>query len=337
MEDDVDAFVMAKAAVDRLLTSPLREFAEVSTFLREQISRCRWAVLPLQVNPPAAAQGALALEILKNREDLKNLLVEINDQVSFETVAEERRILKSFGGGCHQKIGVAILEKPFGRLKALRGLTDQGEKLDLWTLENKNHWKFSKSEIWPLEKPRLFRRVTREADFSRAKNKNWWLARAEALPEGWTVPPETLVWTSGLDTWKKLAERGVWVNGSAEGLGEREAMSLEALAPEAAGDASWIKLSHGKAGGFSSRELLATYDLEEETIDVPAGKKCYFWTSGSAAEAAFKRRSELKEARHACGPGNTYQSLRKLIGDESEIGVYLSHEDWIKKVTGNPI
>lgn len=44
---------------------------------------------------------------------------------------EERDILKRFGGGCHQKIGVSILHKSYGKILYQRGLTDSGEILEI--------------------------------------------------------------------------------------------------------------------------------------------------------------------------------------------------------------
>ena len=37
-----------------------------------------------------------------------------------------------------------------------------------------------------------------------------------------SVPADQVVWASGVQTWKRLARRGVWVNGCAESLGEQE-------------------------------------------------------------------------------------------------------------------
>ena len=45
-------------------------------------------------------------------------------------VREERKVLSRYGGGCHQKIGVGVLVRPYGRVTYLRGLTDAGVRLD---------------------------------------------------------------------------------------------------------------------------------------------------------------------------------------------------------------
>ena len=123
--------VVAKAALDRLLTSQLsEEFGETQDFLKKALEEFLWMVLPISFNPPAAAQGALAIEICENREDLKEILKSIHCESTFRTVLKEREMLKSWGGGCHQKIGVCVLERSYGQLTSAQGQKDSGERID---------------------------------------------------------------------------------------------------------------------------------------------------------------------------------------------------------------
>ncbi len=332
LSDDVDAFVMAKAAMDRLLSVERAEFGEVQNVLREQITKCLWMVLPIKINPPAAAQGALAIEILKSRSDLKDTLALINHESTFACVEEERKVLRSYGGGCHQKIGVAVVQKNFGKLRSLKGLTDQGKTLSEWSLNQHKNWKFKESEIWPLDpkESQFFDRVPMLQSQNLIGGRGIWVAKSEALPESWELSLDQLVWTSGLDTWEKLAARGVWVNGSAEGLGEVEDMQLGSLAPEA----EWVKLSHSDAEDVSRFPMIANYKLipKSNPPDLK-GKKCFYWMSGSSFREALKKYPEILDAYHACGPGNTYQFLRKMIGNDSRIGIFLSYDSWKQEVT----
>jgi len=332
MADDVDGFVMAKAALDRLLGSDQKEFEDVKSFLKGQISRCLWMVLPVSANPPAAAQGALAIEVLRKRTDLIELLHSINDRETFNSVTQERKILKSYGGGCHQKIGVAVLDRPYGQILSLRGLSDQGEILEQWKILKAQNKKFSKDEVWPLssEEKIRFNREVLPVNLSSLTGKSLWVAKYEAWPKGFEPLVGAVVWCSGLETWKKLARRGIWVNGSSEGLGEQEDMRIEVLAP----NVSWVKLTHDGVEDTSRFPKLATYRLsvKEAPRDL-ASKKCFFWSSASALREALKLYPEIRTQYHACGPGNTYHLARKLIGDESRIQVYLGHRDWLKHVT----
>src|SRR5436853_1748576 len=103
LEQNVDGLIVAKAALDRLLSASQSEFAETREFLRDALSQCRWMVLPLSANPSAPAQGALAIEISRKRADIRELLAPLNCSNTFSAVLSERGFLRSYGGGCHQK------------------------------------------------------------------------------------------------------------------------------------------------------------------------------------------------------------------------------------------
>src|SRR5436305_5422148 len=150
--EQVDGLIVAKAALDRLLEAPQTEFTDTQAFLREALARCRWMVLPLRENPSAPAQGALAIEISRQRSDIRELLAPLNCSDTFSAVLSEREILRSYGGGCHQKIGASVLRRPFGEITLLRGLADDGEILDRCTLvpAKPRPSKISSDEMWPL-------------------------------------------------------------------------------------------------------------------------------------------------------------------------------------------
>ncbi|RYZ76050.1 MAG: hydroxymethylbilane synthase, partial [Proteobacteria bacterium] len=111
LSGEADALIVAKAAVDRLLEAPEDEFEGAREVIRETLRSTYQMVLPLTINPTAAAQGALAVEIRSDRKDLEQLLGAIHDHATYDAVVQERLILSSYGGGCHQKIGVSILER----------------------------------------------------------------------------------------------------------------------------------------------------------------------------------------------------------------------------------
>ncbi|MGE3760473.1 MAG: hydroxymethylbilane synthase, partial [Pseudobdellovibrionaceae bacterium] len=104
---EVDGLVVAKAAMDRLLTAEREEFLPTQKRIREMVGKCNFIVPPLSLCPTAAAQGALAIEIKRDRTDLKGLVKSINCSTSYLSADLERRWLSRFGGGCHLKIGVS--------------------------------------------------------------------------------------------------------------------------------------------------------------------------------------------------------------------------------------
>jgi len=161
-------------------------------------------------------------------------------------------------------------------------------------------------------------------------NKALWIAKAEALPDDWHVPAEQIVWASGVQTWKRLSRRGVWVNGCAESLGEQEPTRIETLV---GGPLNWLKLTH--EGGYADGEmpLTATYRLvsKREGVDL-SGKRYFFWKSGSSFEHALRLNPWLGEMTHFCGPGNTQRILER---NGVTPHVFLDHGQWLDEMCQN--
>ncbi|HEY0348884.1 MAG TPA: hydroxymethylbilane synthase [Pyrinomonadaceae bacterium] len=341
LQSDVDGLIVAKAAIDRLLSAPQGELAATQKELREALSQCRWMVLPLRENPSAPAQGALAVEISRERSDIRELLAPLNCADTFSAVLGEREILRSYGGGCHQKIGASVLRRPFGEITLLRGLTDSGELLDRCTLvpAKPRPPKISKDEMWPLNSSDAdwFMREIIQVDSLSPKGRGGenptalWIAKADALPDHWNIEGAQIVWASGVQTWKRLARRGVWVNGCAESLGEQESPRIETLA---GAPVRWLKLTHESGYTDGKIEALATYRLvpKERKIDL-SGKKYFFWKSGSSFEYALSQNSWLKDMTHFCGPGNTQKILQR---QGIEPHVFLDHGQWLEEMVSEP-
>ena len=330
-ELDVDGLVVAKAALDRLLEAKQSEFAATQSELRQALSKCRWMVLPLRENPSAPAQGALAIEIVRRRADIRELITPLNCADTFASVTREREILRSYGGGCHQKIGASVLRRPFGEITFVRGLTDNGQVLDACLLSSSQPRppKIAREQLWPLS--------SSDADwFSRERiparptepTTALWIARAGALPDDWRPGKRQIVWASGVQTWKRLARRGVWVQGCAESLGEQEPQNIETMAGR---NLSWLKLTH--AGGYDESALpaLATYRLapNSEQVDLK-GKTYFFWKSGSSFEHALSLNPWIKSMTHFCGPGNTRLILER---SGAHPHVFLDHVQWLKEIS----
>ena len=174
--------------------------------------------------------GGLALEIKNGRGSLKKLLNRLNHKLHFSCIAEERRILAGYGGGCHQKIGVTVVPSSQGYVTFTRGETQSGVSLDSikWHSHKLAEIKPPESaeEVFPLE-PATQSFFTRkqlplsidELDQLESANTALFVARANALPEDHRYNDDQCVWVSGPESWKKLAKRGVWVSGCNEGMG----------------------------------------------------------------------------------------------------------------------
>lgn len=298
--------ILAKAALDRLLSAPEMEFQDAQKKLRARLEACLFMVLPVSLNPPAAAQGALAIEINSENKKLAGLLEKLNHRETFENVKWERSTLQSYGGGCHQKIGVVLLSKPYGKWKVLKGLTDAGEVLssdDLESCQTVLPKANAATQVFPqaAEDNTWFER--KKMASPTPKSTAIWVAKAEAWPE--TLKFDGIIWTSGLVSWKKLAALGVWVNGCAEGLGD-EKPQLENLAP----NLHWLKLTHKDA---STTNTMPTYQLVPKApgkSPLLTGKTHFFWMSASSFKRAYELfPKELESGYHGCGPGLTYTYL----------------------------
>lgn len=309
---ETDGLIVAKAAIDRLLATTADEFEAARVQVRAALKDCDWMVLPLSANPSAAAQGALAIEIRRDRDDVRQLLRSIHHERTFLEAASERKILKSYGGGCHQKIGVTVLARDLDqksnglRLLFLKGLTESGETLDKAGGESPPN-----DPVSVLRSHWLFDRKARVDATIPPDINALFVSQAAAAPEKlrWTG----ILWTAGLSTWKKMAASGFWVHGSSEGLGEAEDPQIESFAR----DLRWGTLTHSQSAEPPRGRKIVTYDLipKGKVADPPQGR--LHWTSASLFDEAIKRWPELRNRSHSCGPGKTLEHLRTQVKDLS--------------------
>jgi hydroxymethylbilane synthase len=89
-DENYDAIMIAKAGVNRL-------GIDLSEFHIEVVETTELV--------PAPAQGALAIQIRDNDQELNNLLQQINHPETAEEIAVERKVLNLFEGGCHMPLG----------------------------------------------------------------------------------------------------------------------------------------------------------------------------------------------------------------------------------------
>lgn len=327
-DGNADGLILAKAALDRLLSAPWPDFQELKSQLLESLEKCDWMVLPLSENPNAAAQGALAIEIKKGRPEIANLFSVLNDPVTYSAAQKERDILASYGGGCHQKIGIAILNRPYGEIKFLRGLTDQGVILDAQTLESVNQNE-NLAPQWSSSSLRSQIQRTEIAFEIPTSVNALFISRISA----WR-PFEGFVWAAGIQTWKQLAKLGVWVHGSAEGLGESEDPQIQTLCQT---PLVWGKLTHlGGKDQASPMQAIATYELSVTGMlpekDILAAES-FFWTSSSIFDLVTKQFPQILGRQHSCGPGNTWKGINERLSrlKFNSPQIFLNENQWRNK------
>jgi hydroxymethylbilane synthase len=292
---------------------------------REKLTRLlrdtRWMVLPLTDCPSAPGQGALAVECRSGDDTVRTLLAPLNDTATARQVGEERRVLAQLGGGCHQQFGATCVEHPScGPLLYVKGRGPGNESLDRVEWLAMPPAPAGRVTAWDGFRARESTDVppgTVSAEVHaafRGSSAPVFVAHSRALPSG--VEPdldERRVWTSGTASWWRLAERGVWVEGCAEGLGydwiaATLAEPLLGLPPLS----GWQVLSHvGSADYWPAGEVIGTYrlpDVASQAIAEPRAVTHAYWASGSQFRELW---SQLPPTvHHACGPGKTAEVIR---------------------------
>lgn len=337
----LDGVVLAFAGLIRLWADgPGR--AELSKLLKG----ARWMVLPLRECPAAPAQGALAVECRaagaagsSGAKDalIREALAKLHDPATAEAVARERQILADWGGGCHQRFGAtATYQAELGPVLYVRGRKSDDSYVE------ESRWK-APSPVGPagvedLWNGKAHRAASSSSLVSEAIGGALRLDGRAVFASHWRALPEAArtdgarVWASGTASWFRLAARGVWVEGCAEGMGfeyleptiREGVLQLPAFGPE------WVVLTHeAGAPGWGAADVKVTYRVPVEA-GLPAAERermararYFFWSSGSQ----FDQYGEWAPvgAHHACGPGKTVELLRSRGIDPT---VFPSPEEW---------
>lgn len=326
MEGHADALVVAKAALDRLL-HPDSPFADVRVRIRAALDDCRWLVLPVREHPPAAAQGALALEIAADNRALAEVLQRITDRRTWRAVTRERDILQLHGGGCHQALGASVVPLPCGDVTSVRGRTTAGDALEEWTLAPVSAPlpPATLAQIWPRPDERAGALRRERAVVQPVDDAGYYVTRAEALPRNWVIGDDRVVWVAGPSTWAKLVARGIWVHGSSEGLGHFDGRAVDGLTGRAM---PWHRLTHSAAG---VPDALATYDVMH-TVPAFEGRSHFFWGSASEFRTAIAADPSIRDRWHGCGPGHTYDVVERLAGG-GRVRAFLNYDAWLAEIT----
>ena len=316
LRGDGDALVVAKAALDRLSAAGVVGHAASAECVRQALAASQLMVIPLSASPAAPGQGALAIEIRRDRADLRELLAASSDQSTFELVCRERQRLAALGEDDHP-VGITIQRFDYGDVEFVRG-EHGGVPIERTTLQRHGTalprplraadlWCGDQAGANPFERVRAD-----DLPLRIPSNTGLLVARADALPEAAQLATDTVLWTAGLATWRKLAARGLWVSGSDDSLGETGAVAVRDLLPQTS---RWLKLSHDEGFDTPLAERVATYRLSRVRSPLNVHNHThFFWQSGSQFREYLHEYPTLARAWHGCGPGNTLRIVRETIG-----------------------
>ena len=338
LDGEEDGLVVAKAAIDRILHNEIEEFARDRDELLGMVQELNWMVIPLSENPCAAAQGALAIECRSNDNSTKEIIKSISSFSSMSSIEEERKILQSYGGGCHQKIGSSVEVLETGLVKTTKGETEEGRNISKrFFVANKENKTFfsdvSEINYFPAsrEEQSFFKRVNlqdAENELPKINNKGIYVSRSNAIGESIKIDDSNIIWTSGVDTWISLAMKGFWVNGTSDSLGEKNSPGENPFK-----DMDWLKVSHADAENRDI-DIIATYKLEPLELKKRMQSCEYFyWMSASSFKLAIDTFPEILTKKHSCGLGNTYDFINGMIPENTF--PCLNYDSWLEQIKAN--
>ena len=335
LNGDNDGIIIAKAAFDRMTTySDMFNF-EVSYLM----NNTKWMILPLSIFPTAPGQGAIAIEAHIENSHCIKMINDINDKIGFYQVEKEKEILNMFGGGCHQKIGVASWKRNKIDFLSYTGKTPDGEVIshfDRLKNDRSASKKIKSTSAFPIKINDAIhverKMIKNDQIVSSLKDSFIYLSRKNVLSKNVKLHENNILWTSGLKCWKAMAKKGYWINGSSESLGEEKNFNIQSLVEN---QVDRYKLSH-KDAISNTMKIIPSYEITKiQIMEQLDNKTHFFWMSPMVFEAAIKKSPNILDGYHACGYGKTYDYIKSRIKDKSKISQYLSYDHWKEKLIEN--
>lgn len=316
--DGLDGVVLALAGLIRLWND-----TAAHPRLAELLHGVRWTVLPLTRCPSAAGQGILAIECRSEDGEMLELLRTLHDPDSAELAALELSALAQWPPAVRAALGAtAVMHASLGPVCYVHGVAD-GKTIEqvVWNEPPAPH-----TTVTAFNGIAWQRLCTRQAAASTLPELAALPARSAVFVAYWhalqnqELPDDARLWTSGIESWRQLAARGLWIEGCGDHLGFDDIRStldcpLFRLPPlkDWTAVTSSSALPGWRASGIG--RVLGTYDilppadgaaLRAVVAEAACATHCYW----SNAEQFHALRAALPAtAQHACGAGKTRRAL----------------------------
>jgi len=326
--DALDGVILALAGLERLWHD-----GDGRQTLAPMLDQCRRMVLPLAACPAAPGQGALAVECRADDGATLAKLGTLHDPGTADQVWREYDAVTALPRSRRDNAGAtAVTHSRLGTVVFIRS-TDAPAGPVRWAEPGRPPravpWDSRVLAHWPEREPIL----VSDEDLSRSP---LFIAHSRALPAGRVLPGPARVWVSGIKSWRRLARRGVWIEGCADDLGFASVtptigsavMQLPPL-PE------WTVLT--KAGAEESWRdsgvgaVIPTYRNRWPAgpptpglLEQMAAATHFYWDNVEQYRAV--RRWVPAGARHACGAGKTAKRLE--AGGLPGVDVFPNREAW---------
>jgi hydroxymethylbilane synthase len=317
IDGEYSATCLALAGLQRYL-----ENSENSQELKEMLSKLELVLLPLSEVPGAPGQGALYIEANESFSLFDEVRKVLNNELAESDIESERNILKENGGGCHQPFGVSVQGFENFQVKIISGQNTRGEELSQIAFVERGaleELELDKCKVFcgPEYQNEIFDRERIKYELPKKKYKAYFISKAEALDDNLIkFLKGKKIWCAGLNSWKKLAQLSLNVQGCCESQGLDNFFNVIGSEPFGYNKNEVLVITNAEsAGRWQGYDCIATYGLIENSLVIEglepklAEANVFFWSS-------FLQYQALKgyiqgEATHFCGMGKTYELLKK--------------------------
>jgi hydroxymethylbilane synthase len=309
---EYDGIILATAGLNRLLESPA-DLPSIQLLLKGK----RLMILPLFECVPAPCQGAIVAEALPGNHKAVEILQRINQPLLKETCSREKEIALQFGRGSMQEFGVMSLQRGRDIVYYSAGKDENGKHFEQWeglpackvsgnaglfnaTRFMGEFYDYAFESIRPITSPLVF------------------VSNFKSIHEPAAIEflHHKKLWASGTKTWLELAKKGLWVEGSADGLGMESLLKAwdMPLLKYKKSDVH-ILTNHDAMNNWHNKgwKASSTYALiprrNKEIEKQVAEADLLFWTS--YGQYNLYRHVVRKNAVHACLQGETASLLIK--------------------------
>lgn len=314
-EGRFDGAVLAAAGINRLLRSDAH-----SARIHQLLEGFRFMLLPLFECPPAPGQGALIIEALSVNTDAVGLVERLHSQPLESALHQERAMLRTFGGGCHQRFGAVSVRVGEEDILLANGKDEHGESAEMMRFSVPDA--LAEKSIFAASD---FMRDFFTTEYIEISNSYSFHLSSEAVfvshhraaykePVLRTLQKKR-VWTAGTRTWFELAKRGIWVEGCSDGFGLKFLENVVSMPLVSLPLPAFHILTNTESArdwqreGFAATGLYTLHEAVSSEIQAAlSNAEACFWTSFGQYRAC---RAWVREgALHLCPSGRTAERFR---------------------------
>ena len=308
-ENRFEGVVLALAGLERLAQEQEA---------KDLLENLEYMVLPRRMFVPAAAQGALAIEIRKDCPGpLRQAVEKLNHAVTREEVLQERNRFQDYGGGCQLAVGIHFHKKRDVFVVMEHGF-HEGKEIFRCHLGGERPAPKGKGMIVGRPNDEWIERVP--CDFRVPVNEDFNLMVTspgclEALEKFNSCRQ---LFSSGERTHKKMAERGYWVHLCADALGEDEIIHLlrsKILTYMSGENKTYVLTGEGSVSKIGS--VIPCYQRKTRTScysslrDKLEAMDAFYWMSFPQYKVYQEAFPFLSDRQHGCGLGKTWEAFEQ--------------------------